>query len=74
MKLIGYYTLLALSLGFLVIGIHQIMVVGWAESYFLLMASILFLLIAQTQKNKTIASNPLKSAHSQTSNKKLRKK
>jgi len=48
--MLGYYTLLALSLAFLVIGIHQIMTVGWVQSYFVLMLSGGLLLWAQYKR------------------------
>ena len=41
---------LALSAGFLIIGIHQTITVGFGESYWLFMLSIAFLLYQQIRK------------------------
>ncbi|MFN3403870.1 MAG: hypothetical protein ACK40G_07235 [Cytophagaceae bacterium] len=51
MKLIDTI-IFAFSAGFLLIGIHQAMLVGFAQSYWLIMISALFLLILQIRKKK----------------------
>jgi len=52
MKKAAQYILLSLSVGFLIIGIHQTMTMGLAYAYWIFMLSISLLLLYKYRNNK----------------------
>jgi len=44
--------LLSLAVGFLIIGIHQIMVVGFAQAYWVIMLSLVLFFVLNFRRNK----------------------